>query len=193
MTDNRTRELDRAHVFHSWSAQALIDPIEIVSAEGSRFTDDSGRTYLDFSSQLVNINIGYGHPKVVKAIQEQAAKLATVQPAIANEARSQAAELIVTHAPEGLTKVFFTNGGADANEHAIRMAKLHTGRPKVMATYRSYHGATAGAIQLTGDPRRWPNDPGFLAWCTLGSLSLPVGIPRRIRAAGNRARAAAPA
>lgn len=161
MTDNRTRELDRAHVFHSWSAQALIDPIEIVSAEGSRFTDDSGRTYLDFSSQLVNVNIGYGHPKVVKAIQEQAAKLATVQPAIANEARSQAAELIVTHAPEGLTKVFFTNGGADANEHAIRMAKLHTGRPKVMAAYRSYHGATAGAIQLTGDPRRWPNDPGF--------------------------------
>ena len=159
MSDTRTRELDRAHVFHSWSAQDLIDPLPIASAQGSHFTDDTGKRYLDFSSQLVNINIGYQHPKLVAAIQEQAARLATIQPSFANDARSEAAAMIAARAPGDLDKVFFTNGGADANEHAVRMAKLHTGRPKVMAAYRSYHGATAGAIQLTGDPRRWPNDP----------------------------------
>ena len=159
MSDTRTRELDRAHVFHSWSAQDLIDPLPITSAQGSHFTDDTGKRYLDFSSQLVNINIGYQHPKLVAAIQEQAARLATIQPSFANDARSEAAAMIAARAPGDLDKVFFTNGGADANEHAVRMAKLHTGRPKVMAAYRSYHGATAGAIQLTGDPRRWPNDP----------------------------------
>src|SRR5690606_31929505 len=109
---------------------------------------------------LVNINIGYQHPKVVAAIQEQAARLATIQPAFANDVRSEAARLIAEVAPEGLDRVFFTNGGAEANENAIRMARLHTGRHKVLATYRSYHGATAGSITLTGDPRRWPSEPG---------------------------------
>ena len=152
------RRLDRDHVFHSWSAQALIDPLPIARAEGSYFWDHAGKRYLDFSSQLVNINIGYQHPKVVAAIQEQAARLATIQPAFANDARSEAARLIAEVAPEGLDRVFFTNGGAEANENAIRMARLHTGRHKVLATYRSYHGATAGSITLTGDPRRWPSD-----------------------------------
>ena len=154
------RRLDRDHVFHSWSAQALIDPLPIARAEGSYFWDHAGKRYLDFSSQLVNINIGYQHPKVVAAIQEQAARLATIQPAFANDARSEAARLIAEVAPEGLDRVFFTNGGAEANENAIRMARLHTGRHKVLATYRSYHGATAGSITLTGDPRRWPSEPG---------------------------------
>ncbi|MBC7307886.1 MAG: aspartate aminotransferase family protein, partial [Dietzia sp.] len=154
------RELDRSHVFHSWSAQALIDPLPIQRAQGSHFWDYDGKRYLDFSSQLVNINIGYQHPKVVAAIQEQAARLATIQPAFANDARSEAARLIAQVAPPGLDRVFFTNGGAEANENAIRMARLHTGRHKVLATYRSYHGATAGSITLTGDPRRWPSEPG---------------------------------
>jgi taurine--2-oxoglutarate transaminase len=156
----RVRADDRAHVFHSWSAQAHIDPMPIASASGSHFTDYSGRRYLDFSSQLVNVNIGYQHPKLVAAIQEQAAKLCTISPAFANDARSEAARLITELAPGDLNAVFFTNGGADANENAIRMARLHTGRHKILAAYRSYHGATAGAIALTGDPRRWASEPG---------------------------------
>jgi len=133
----------------------------IASASGSYFSDYSGKRYLDFSSQLVNVNIGYQHPKLVAAIQEQAAKLATISPAFANDARSEAARLIAEVAPADLNTVFFTNGGADANENAIRMARLHTGRNKVLAAYRSYHGATAGAIALTGDPRRWASEPGL--------------------------------
>ena len=156
-----TKELDRAHVFHSWSAQALIDPLVIERAEGSCFWDSDGKRYLDFSSQLVNVNIGHQHPRLVAAIQEQAAKLCTVGPAFANDARSEAARLIAARAPGDLDVVFFTNGGAEANENAVRMARLHTGRHKVMAAYRSYHGATAGSIALTGDPRRWASEPGM--------------------------------
>ena len=155
----RVRADDRAHVFHSWSAQAHIDPMPIASASGSHFTDYSGRRYLDFSSQLVNVNIGYQHPKLVAAIQEQAARLCTISPAFANDARSEAARLIAEVAPGDLNTVFFTNGGAEATENALRMARLHTGRHKVLAAYRSYHGATAGSISMTGDPRRWPNEP----------------------------------
>ncbi len=152
---------DRRHVFHSWSAQSLIDPLPIAAAKGSYFWDYDGHRYLDFSSQLVNVNIGYQHPRLVAAIQEQAAQLCTVQPAFANDRRSEAARLLAELAPGSLNRVFFTNGGAEANENAIRMARLHTGRPKVLAAYRSYHGATAGALTLTGDPRRWPSEPGI--------------------------------
>ena len=151
-------ELDRKHVFHSWSAQAEITPMVISAARGSYVWDDEDRRYLDFSSQLVFTNIGHQHPRVVAAIKEQADRLCTVAPQFANEQRSQAAELIAGLAPDGFEKVFFTNGGADAIEHAVRMARLHTGRFKVMTTYRSYHGGTQTAINLTGDPRRWAND-----------------------------------
>ncbi len=154
------RRLDRAHVFHSWSAQGALDPLAVAGARGSRFWDHAGTEYLDFSSQLVNANIGHGHPAVVRAIQEQAERLATVAPGFANDARSEAARLIAELAPGDLDRVFFTNGGAEANENAVRMARLHTGRPKVLSTYRSYHGATAAAIMMTGDPRRWPSEPG---------------------------------
>lgn len=160
-SEEQVRRHDRAHVFHSWSAQALIDPLPIASAQGSYFTDYSGKRYLDFSSQLVNVNIGYQHPKLVAAIQEQAARLTTISPAFANDARSEAARLIAEIAPGDLNMVFFTNGGAEATENALRMARLHTGRHKVMAAYRSYHGATAGAIAMTGDPRRWASEPGM--------------------------------
>jgi len=156
---------DRSHVFHSWSAQAALNPVVVAGAEGSWFWDDKGKRYLDFSSQLVNVNIGHQHPKLVAAIQEQAGRLCTVAPFHANDARSEAARLIVEVANHdqdyGLGMVFFTNGGAEAAENAIRMARLHTGRHKVLTTYRSYHGATAGAITLTGDPRRWPSEPGL--------------------------------
>ncbi|MEP7020209.1 MAG: aspartate aminotransferase family protein [Pseudonocardiales bacterium] len=157
----RVRADDRAHVFHSWSAQALIDPLPIASASGSYFTDYDGKRYLDFSSQLVNVNIGYQHPKLVAAIQEQAGRLCTIAPSFANDARSEAARLIAELAPGELNQVFFTNGGAEATENAVRMARLHTGRHKVLAAYRSYHGATAAAITMTGDPRRWGSEPGL--------------------------------
>ncbi|MEU8658371.1 aspartate aminotransferase family protein [Actinoplanes philippinensis] len=158
-TESQVRADDRAHVFHSWSAQGLIDPLPIERALGSHFWDYSGKRYLDFSSQLVNINIGHQHPRLIAAIQEQAGKLATIQPAFANDKRGEAARMIAELAPPNLNKVFFTNGGAEANENAIRMARLHTGRHKVLSTYRSYHGSTATAITATGDPRRWPNEP----------------------------------
>ncbi len=151
---------DRAHVFHSWSAQALIDPLAVAGAGGSYFWDYDGNRYLDFSSQLVNTNIGHQHPKVVAAIQAKAAQLCTIAPGFAEESRSEAARLIAERTPGDLDKIFFTNGGAEANENAIRMARLHTGRHKVLSTYRSYHGATANAIALTGDPRRWANETG---------------------------------
>ncbi|MFD8913020.1 aspartate aminotransferase family protein [Streptomyces sp. NPDC059575] len=151
---------DRAHVFHSWSAQAMIEPLAVAGAEGSYFWDYDGRRYLDFTSGLVFTNIGYQHPKVVAAIQEQAAKMTTFAPAFAVEARSEAARLIAERTPGELDKIFFTNAGADAVEHAIRMARLHTGRPKVLSAYRSYHGGTQQAVNLTGDPRRWPSDNG---------------------------------
>ncbi|MBC9714567.1 aspartate aminotransferase family protein [Streptomyces sp. TRM66268-LWL] len=151
---------DRAHVFHSWSAQELIDPLAVAGAEGVHFWDYEGNKYLDFTSALVYTNIGYQHPKVVAAIQEQAATMTTFAPAFAVEARSEAARRIAERTPGDLDKIFFTNGGAEAVEHAARMARLHTGRPKILSAYRSYHGATAQAINLTGDPRRWASDNG---------------------------------
>jgi len=150
--------LDRAHVFHSWSAQGALDPMPVARAEGCNLWDYDGNRYLDFSSQLVNTNIGHQHPRVVAAIQEQAGRLCTIAPTYANDARSRAAELVAGLAPAGLEHVFFTNGGAEAIENAVRMARLHTGRHKVLTRYRSYHGSTQTAVTMTGDPRRWPND-----------------------------------
>ena len=154
----RIHALDRAHVFHSWSAQGALNPMDIAAAEGCYVWDYDGNRYLDLSSQLVNVNIGHQHPKVIKAIQDQAATLATVAPQHANAARGEAAHRIAEIAPDGFNKVFFTNGGADAIENAVRMARIHTGKPKVLSFYRSYHGNTGVAIQATGDPRRWPNE-----------------------------------
>ena len=156
----RAYDLDRQHVFHSWSAQAQITPMTVLAAQGSYVWDGEGNRLLDFSSQLVNTNIGHQHPKVVAAIAEQAAKLCTIAPQHVNDARSEAARLVAERTPGDLNRIFFTNGGADAVEHAVRMARLHTGRYKVLSRYRSYHGGTETAINLTGDPRRWPNDHG---------------------------------
>jgi taurine--2-oxoglutarate transaminase len=155
--DARAKQLDRDYVFHSWSAQAGLDLPVIAGGSGATVWDHAGNRMLDFASQLVNVNIGHQHPAVVKAIQEQAAQLATIGPATANLTRGLAAERIIGKAPDGFAKVFFTNGGADANENAIRMARLHTGRDTVLSTYRSYHGNTGAAIVATGDWRRMPN------------------------------------
>jgi taurine--2-oxoglutarate transaminase len=157
----RTFALDRAHVFHSWAAQATLNPLVITGGSGAWAWDGEGRQYLDFSSQLVYSNLGLQHPAIVAAVQQQAARLCTIAPQHANDVRSEAARLIIERAPgERFTHVFFTNGGADGIENAVRMARLHTGRRKVLARYRSYHGNTTTAINLTGDPRRWPNDYG---------------------------------
>ncbi|MEY4137744.1 MAG: hypothetical protein RL205_1872 [Actinomycetota bacterium] len=151
-------DMDREYVFHSWSAQKALKPMCIAAAEGSYFWDYDGNKFLDFSSQLVNVNIGHQHPKVVKAIQDQAALLSTIAPQHANDARNNAAKRIVELSSPNMSKVFFTNGGADAVENAIRMARLHTNKHKVLSAYRSYHGNTGAAIAATGDPRRWPNE-----------------------------------
>jgi taurine--2-oxoglutarate transaminase len=151
-------DLDRAHVFHSWSAQGALDPFVIAGGSGSTVWDYDGRHYLDFSSQLVNTNIGHQHPAVIDAIKAQADVLATVAPAHGNLARGEAAKRILARAGSHFGKVFFTNGGADANENAIRMARLTTGRDKVLSTYRSYHGNTGAAVVATGDWRRVPNE-----------------------------------
>jgi taurine--2-oxoglutarate transaminase len=158
MSDSLAFELDRAHVFHSWSAQGALNPFVIAGAKGVEVWDEAGTHYLDFSSQLVNVNIGHGHPKVVKAIQEQAELLATVAPAHANLARGEAAKRILSKAGPSFGKVFFTNGGADANENAMRMARITTGRDKILTHYRSYHGNTGAAVVATGDWRRVPNE-----------------------------------
>jgi taurine--2-oxoglutarate transaminase len=157
--DAAVRADDRGHVFHSWSAQALIDPLPVAGGAGSTFWDYAGNSYLDFASQLVNLNLGHRHPDLVEAIRRQAGRLATIQPSLANDVRGELARRISEVAPDGFAKVFFTNGGADANENAVRMARAYTGRRKVLAMYRSYHGNTSTAIALTGDPRRWANEP----------------------------------
>ncbi|MFV0576805.1 MAG: aspartate aminotransferase family protein [Vibrio sp.] len=156
-TNQTAIELDK-HVFHSWSVQEASTPIVIAGGQGCTLWDFEGKEYLDFSSQLVNTNIGHQHPKVIDAIKAQADTLVTIAPATANITRGRAAELILSHAPDSFKKVFFTNAGADANENAIRMARQFTGRDKVLSAYRSYHGNTGSAIAATGDFRRIPNE-----------------------------------
>ncbi len=150
-------------VFHPWSAQGPRTVPVFTAGEGSWLTDEDGRRYLDFSSQLVFTNLGHQHPRVVAAIKAQADRLCTVAPNYANDVRGEAARLITEVAPAGLGQVLFTTGGTEANEHATRMARQYTGRPKLLSAYRSYHGATATSIHLTGEPRRWANDTGAAA------------------------------
>ena len=154
----RAYDLDRAHVFHSWSAQGSLKPFVPARGLGTTLWDYDGKAYLDFSSQLVNLNIGHQHPKVVAAIKAQADIMTTIAPAHANIQRGEAASRILERAGGHFSRVFFTNGGADANENAIRLARLTTGRDKVLSTYRSYHGNTGAAIVATGDWRRMPNE-----------------------------------
>ncbi len=153
--------LTRQHVFFSWSVQKAVEPIPIVGGEGIYYWDANGRRYMDFSSQLMSLNIGYQHPKVVAAIQEQAARLCAAHPSTAHEPKALLGQRLAEIAPGDLNKVFFTLGGAEANENAIKFARLYTGRHKIIARYISYHGATYGAITLSGDYRRPPVEPGI--------------------------------
>jgi taurine--2-oxoglutarate transaminase len=149
------------HLISSWSVQGALDPMAVAGAEGCWFWDYDAKRYLDFASQLVNVSIGHQHPKLVAAIKEQADKLCTIGPPMATEPKSTLARLVAEVTPGDISMTFFTNGGAEANENAIKLARWYTGRHKVIARYRSYHGATAGAMTLTGDPRRWPAEPGI--------------------------------
>src|SRR5262245_17166551 len=170
----------KQYVLHSWSVQDALDPLPVAGAEGRYFWDYEGKRYLDFASQLVNVSIGHQHPKVVAAIKEQADVLCTIGPPMANDKRSEAARLIAGVMPGDLDRTFFTNGGAEANENAVKLARWVTGRHKVIARYRSYHGATAGAITLTGDPRRWfaePGIPGVVRLLDPYTYRCPAGHP----------------
>src|SRR5688500_10346311 len=148
-------------VLHSWSVQDAINPIPVAGAEGRYFWDYDGKRYLDFASQLVNVSIGYGHPKLVAAIKEQAEKLATIGLPMATEPRSTLGRMLSEVTPGNLKMSFFTNGGAEANENAIKLARWYTGRHKIVARYRTDPAATGGAITMTGDPRRWHAEPGI--------------------------------
>jgi taurine--2-oxoglutarate transaminase len=151
----------KEYVLYSWTVPSQNQPIPVAGAEGRYFWDYDGKRYLDFASQLVNVNIGHQHPKIVAAIKEQADRLCTIGPPMATESRSQLGRLLAEVTPGDLSVSFFTNGGAEANENAIKLARLATGRHKIVARYRSYHGATHGAVTLTGDPRRWAIEPGL--------------------------------
>ncbi|MDF2501901.1 MAG: aminotransferase class-III [Anaerosporomusa subterranea] len=161
MTGQEVKEKDLQYNLHSWSKQGNLNPIPVAKSEGIYFWDYEGRQYTDMSSQLVNMNLGHGNTAIIKAIQEQAAKLCFIAPSYAVESRSELAEMLMDLVPDNLGKVFFTNGGADANENAIKMARMFTGRNKVLSRYRSYHGSTFGAGNLTGEPRRYPLEPGI--------------------------------
>ncbi len=161
MSKEEIKKLDREHVLHSWSVQGTLDPTVVTKAEGIYFYDADGKKYYDMSSQLVNLNIGYGNQKVADAIAEQAHKLPFIGPGYAVDVKSELARKIIELAPDNMQKVFFTLGGADANENALKIARLYTGRNKVMSRYRSYHGSTMGAGNLTGEPRRFNCEPGI--------------------------------
>lgn len=155
--EQEARSNDRNHVFHSWSAQAKINPLPVAKAEGAWIYDYSGKGYLDAASQLVSANLGHGHPALVDAITTQLQRVSNLNPAFANDTRGELAARIIEQAQGEFSHIFFTNGGADAIEHAIRMARKHTGRSKILTAYRSYHGATGSAMMATGEARRHGN------------------------------------
>src|SRR5919205_1079623 len=162
MTSAQIVELSRKHTFFSWSVQGAVDPVAIECAEGVYLYTPEGQRILDFNSQLMSVNIGHGDRRVIDAITEQALKLQYVQPAFATEPRALLGVKLAEILPGDLDNVFLTLGGAEAIENAIKIARAFTGRHKVLARYRAYHGATLGAMTLTGDPRRWANEPGIV-------------------------------
>ena len=161
LTGQEVKEKDLQYNLHSWSKQGNLNPIPVAKSEGIYFWDYDGKRYIDMSSQLVNMNLGHGNQAIIAAIKEQAEKLCFIAPSYAVESRSILAEKLIALMPDNIGKVFFTNGGADANENAIKMARMFTGRNKVFSRYRSYHGSTFGAGNLTGEPRRYPLEPGI--------------------------------
>src|ERR1700729_2877298 len=161
MTGEEIVDLSRKHTLFEWSAQSKLDPIPVAKAKGIYFWTPEGKRFIDFNSQLMSVNIGHGDERVLRAIHEQAAVLVYANPFMATEPRARLGAKLAEIAPGDIDVFFFTNGGAEANENAIKLARLATGRHKILARYRSYHGATAGSMTLTGDPRRWASEPGI--------------------------------
>jgi len=161
MTGDEMVALTKRHTLFEWSAQSKVDPIPVAGAKGVYFWTPEGKRFLDFNSQLMCTNIGHGHPKVIEAIKRQAETLAYVNPFMASEPRARLGAKLAELTPGDIDTFFFTNGGSEANENAIKLARFYTGRHKILARYRSYHGATHGAMTLTGDPRRWASEPGI--------------------------------
>jgi len=161
MTGEEIVELCRRHTIFEWSAQSAVEPIPVASAKGIYFWTPAGKRFIDFNSQLMCVNIGHGDERVIHAIQEQAATLTYANPFMATEVRGRLGAKLAELTPGDIDAFFFTNGGAEANENAIRIARMFSGRHKIGARYRSYHGGTAGALTLTGDPRRWAAEPGI--------------------------------
>jgi taurine--2-oxoglutarate transaminase len=161
MTGQEMVALSKQHSLYEWSAQAHVDPIPVARAKGIHFWTPEGKRFIDFNSQLMCVNIGHGDPRVIKAIQDQAATLAYANPFMATEVRARLGQKLAGICPGDIDVFFFTNGGAEANENAIRIARLVTGRHKIMARYRSYHGGTGASLTATGDPRRWAMEPGM--------------------------------
>lgn len=161
MTAEEIKENSKKYVLQSWSKQGALNPIPIEKAEGIYFYDFEGNRYTDMASQLVNLNLGYGNEDINAAIKEQVDKYCYIGPSYASEPRATLAKMIVDLLPDTFGKVFFTNAGADANENAIKIARMYTGRKKVFSRYRSYHGSSFGAGNLTGEPRRYPLEPGI--------------------------------
>jgi taurine--2-oxoglutarate transaminase len=156
---DNTRELSSKHTYGTWRRQKGWNPLHVVSAEGSHFTDSTGKRYLDLSSQLMCSNLGHGNRAVIDAIKAQAEELAFVAPGYTTTARAELTKELLEVLPKGLTKFFFTTSGTEANEAAIKIARMYTGKHKIIARYASYHGSTSGSVSLTGDFRRWPADP----------------------------------
>ena len=161
MTGLEIKENSKKYVLQSWSKQGSINPIPVEKAEGIYFYDFDGNRYTDMASQLVNLNVGFGNKDIADAIKEQVDKYCFIGPSYASEPRVTLAKMIVDLLPDTFGKVFFTNAGADANENAIKIARMYTGRKKVFSRYRSYHGSSFGAGNLTGEPRRYPLEPGI--------------------------------
>src|SRR5712664_1214609 len=161
MTGEQIVDLCRRHTIFEWSAQSAVDPIPVARAQGIYFWTPEGKRFIDFNSQLMCVNIGHGDERVIRAISEQAATLAYANPFMATDVRARLGVKLAEITPGDIDAFFFTNGGAEANENAIRIARMFTGRHKIAARYRSYHGGTAGALTLTGDPRRWAAEPGI--------------------------------
>ena len=161
LTSQQIVDLSLRYTLYDWQAQKAAKPIPVATAKGSTFSTPDGKRYLDFNSQLMGMNIGHGDPRVIDAIKRQAEELAYISPFMATEVRARLGQKLAELMPGDLDKSFFTLGGAEANENAIRMARMVTGRHKIVSRYRSYHGATFATITLTGDPRRWANEPGM--------------------------------
>jgi taurine--2-oxoglutarate transaminase len=161
MTGEEIVALARKHTLFEWSAQSKVDPIPVARAKGIYFWTPEGRRFIDFNSQLMCVNIGHGDERVARAIAGQAAVLPYVSPFMATEPRARLGQKLAEICPGDIDVFFFTNSGAEANENAVKLARWVTGRQKILARYRSYHGATAGSITLTGDPRRWAAEPGI--------------------------------